>query len=309
MPEPFLMEFQKRSGEREVFGDPGTAHLAIESNRVISGREVEGLRVRTKERSDGVDIDVEIAPGCVLEKPVHMCFGVMRDEGVQRLNIKVKLGVSAKADFIAHCMFPSARKVLHAMDAEVELSEGASMTYNEAHFHGPHGGVEVQARARVRVGSKGQYVADFSLLSGLVGKLGLDYQVEAGRMSVVELTARVFGHERDEININEAVVLAGQGARSIIKTRVALEGDARAEVRGTTEGRAPHSRGHVDCTEIVKDRARASAIPVVSVTDPLSKITHEAAIGSVDRGQMETLCARGLTPDEAVEVIVKGLLR
>lgn len=56
------------------------------------------------------------------------------------------------------------------------------------------------------------------------------------------------------------------------------------------------------------DRAVAKAIPIASVTHPQAKVTHEAAIGSVDRHQMETLMAHGLTPEDAVDVIVKGIL-
>jgi Fe-S cluster assembly scaffold protein SufB len=44
-------------------------------------------------------------------------------------------------------------------------------------------------------------------------------------------------------------------------------------------------------------------------TRPPAKVTHEAAIGSVDKRQMETLMAHGLTPEEAVDVIVKGILK
>ena len=61
--------------------------------------------------------------------------------------------------------------------------------------------------------------------------------------------------------------------------------------------------------EIVKDNAVATAIPIVRVTNSLAKVTHEAAIGSVDKRQLETLMAHGLTSGEAVEVIVKGILR
>jgi hypothetical protein len=43
--------------------------------------------------------------------------------------------------------------------------------------------------------------------------------------------------------------------------------------------------------------------------DDRAKLTHEAAIGSVDKKQIETLMARGLTEDEAVDVAVKGMLR
>ena len=60
--------------------------------------------------------------------------------------------------------------------------------------------------------------------------------------------------------------------------------------------------------EIVRDRAVVSAIPEVKVTHPLAKVTHEAAIGSVDGKQLETLMARGLDPEQAVDLIIRGML-
>ncbi len=111
---------------------------------------------------------------------------------------------------------------------------------------------------------------------------------------MAELTARVFGHAKDDINIIGKSRSGRKNSRSIIKTRVAIEDDAQAEVTGITEGSAEGARGHVDCMEIVKDRAIAKAIPIVNVTNPLAKVTHEAAIGSVDKRQMETLMAHGL---------------
>jgi Fe-S cluster assembly scaffold protein SufB len=44
------------------------------------------------------------------------------------------------------------------------------------------------------------------------------------------------------------------------------------------------------------------------VNHPKAHVTHEAALGSVDRKQLETLMARGLTEDEASETIIAGLL-
>jgi Fe-S cluster assembly scaffold protein SufB len=55
--------------------------------------------------------------------------------------------------------------------------------------------------------------------------------------------------------------------------------------------------------------ADASAIPIVRVFHPEAKVTHEAAIGSVDKKELETLMARGLSPEQAVEMIVSGILR
>ncbi|HPB48623.1 MAG TPA: SufD family Fe-S cluster assembly protein, partial [Exilispira sp.] len=42
---------------------------------------------------------------------------------------------------------------------------------------------------------------------------------------------------------------------------------------------------------------------------PKAQVTHEAAIGSVDSKQLETLMSRGLSEDEAVDLIVSGLLK
>ena len=156
---------------------------------------------------------------------------------------------------------------------------------------------------------RSRYISDFSLTSGRVGKLRIDYAVNVDAYAVAELTAKVFGHAQDEIEIREEAVLSGENARSLIKTRVALEGHARAEIIGVTEGKAKGARGHVDCTEIITDQAVAQAIPIVKVTHPLAKITHEAAIGSIDQKQLETSMAHGLRPEQAVEIVVAGLLR
>jgi Fe-S cluster assembly scaffold protein SufB len=61
--------------------------------------------------------------------------------------------------------------------------------------------------------------------------------------------------------------------------------------------------------EIVRITRSPKAIPIVNVTNPLAKVTHEAAIGSVDKKQLETLMAHGFTPEEAVDIIVRGILK
>jgi hypothetical protein len=65
----------------------------------------------------------------------------------------------------------------------------------------------------------------------------------------------------------------------------------------------------VDCREIIKDRAIGRAIPIVQVTHPLAKVTHEAAIGTVDKKELETFMAHGLDPEQATELIVSGMLQ
>lgn len=303
-----LNVLDSRGVDRAILADAQTAHMMASGHKLLSRRQVPGLTLAAEESADGIVADIRVASGMRLAHPLHLCFGVLPAVGRQHIRMHLVLEDDAVLDIVAHCFFPNAERVEHLMDAVVEVGAGAQLTYTEGHYHGPYGGVTVAPKATVRVGKHGLYRSDFSLTTGRVGKLDIDYEVEAAEAAMVELTARVFGHATDAIRIRERLVLAGRAARGLIKTRVALEDDATAEIVGITEGNAEGARGHMDCMEIVKDRAVASAQPLVKVTHPLAKVTHEAAIGSVDHHQMETLMAHGLSPEQAVDLIVGGLL-
>lgn len=296
-------------GDKAILENSEIAHLVASGHKLLSMKSVEGLEVDAKETLTGISARVTVKEGVRIKNPVHLCFGVLHNKGTQRIKMDVKLEKNSFAHFIAHCIFPKAERIRHIMDAVVEIGEGAEMRYSETHYHGLYGGIEVLPKSVVTVAKNGRYFTDFTLTTGRVGKLDIDYSVEAGENAVTELTARVFGHANDDIKIKEKVILAGENSRGLIKTRIALEDESSAEVTGITEGNAAGARGHVDCMEIVKDKAVAKAIPIVNVTNPLAKVTHEAAIGSVDKKQIETLTAHGLTPEEAVDLIVKGILR
>jgi Fe-S cluster assembly scaffold protein SufB len=122
------------------------------------------------------------------------------------------------------------------------------------------------------------------------------------------LTAKAYGSAEDEINVNEVVRLNGEGARGLTKTRAAVRDRAISKVYTTAEGNAPGAVGHMDCTEIVRGKAVARNVPVVVVRDDRARVTHEAAIGSVSKKELETLMARGLDEDDAVDIIIRGML-
>lgn len=303
-----LQVLDAQGGDRAILSDTRIAHMMASGHTLLSQRQVPGLDLVATETPDGITARIRLARDVRLEHPLHLCFGVLPAVGRQHIDMTLVLEEGAALDIVAHCFFPNAEKVEHVMDARIEVAADARLTYTEGHYHGLWGGVTVVPKAIVTLGKRALYFSDFSLTTGRVGKLDIDYEVEADEEAVVELTARVFGHGTDTIRIRERLVLAGRAARGLIKTRVALEDDATAEIIGITEGNAERARGHMDCMEIVKDRAVASAEPVVKVTHPQAKVTHEAAIGSVDHHQMETLMAHGLSPEQAVDLIVGGLL-
>lgn len=295
--------------EPTILDDERIAHLVGQGHRILSLRSVPGLDLSVQETPDAIIGKMTVQAGAVIEQPIHMCFGLAHPTGRQNIRIDVLVEERASACVLSHCLFPVAQAAQHRMQATIDIGPGASLTYSEGHYHGPHGGMQVVPHASIKIRKGARYFSDFSLLSGSVGDLDIDYLVEVEEGGTAELTAKVFAHGTDRITLKEAVMLRGERSRGLIKTRVVLEGEAYAEIVGITEAHAKGARGHVDCMEIVQGRARASAIPIVRVFHPAAKVTHEAAIGSVDKKELETLMARGLTPEQAVELIVSGILR
>jgi hypothetical protein len=168
--------------------------------------------------------------------------------------------------------------------------------------------VRVVPKAEIVVGEEARFKTEFELIKGRVGEMEIDYLITAHARSVAEMVARVRGRGDDSISIRETAHLVGEDARGALTSHLALRDTARAEIYNEIRASAPGARGHVDCKEIIQDEAVARAVPVVEVSHPKAHVTHEAALGSVDKKQLETLMSRGLDEDEASELIIQGML-
>lgn len=292
---------------RHTFGDD-VARLEVHHNQVVGSHLVPGLEVDVKEFQDGIEAQITLRAGTVLANPVHICFGMLPETGLQRIILEVNIEAEARGAFLAHCTFPNAKKVVHEMEAQITVGEGARYSYFERHVHGPHGGVQVLPKAKVTVKDGGRFKTEFELIKGRVGEIDIDYETTCYARTVLEMVARISGRGNDRIRIHETGLLKGAHARAVLNSYIALRDDAQAEIFNTLCAEGPFSRGHVDCKEIVQDRAVARAVPIVEVRDPTAHVTHEAAIGSVDSKQLQTLMSRGLDEDAATDLIIEGLL-
>ncbi|HDP33505.1 MAG TPA: SufBD protein [Candidatus Hydrogenedentes bacterium] len=289
------------------FGDD-VARIEVHENRIVGVHLVPGLQVDANETDTGIDAAITVADGARIERPVHICFGVLPENGIQHINLNMRIRQDSRASFLAHCTFPNAKDVQHLMNAVIEVGPGAHYAYFERHVHGKYGGVNVVPVAKVVVHEGAEFTTEFELIKGRAGRIDFSYDTECRARSVVEMTARINGRETDSIVLREKATLIGEDARAALVTHIALRDQARAEIYNEITATGDRARGHVDCKEIVIGEAVAKAVPSVEVRNPTAHVTHEAAIGSVDSKQLQTLLSRGLNEDEATDLIVEGLL-
>jgi len=291
-----------------AINDKDTARLAINKNKIIDSNTVPGLIIKSEEIKDGVDINIRLKENTIMDKPVHLCFGVTDRQAIQKIIINISTGKNSDISIFAHCVFPNAINVRHIMDGKIKVGKGSKYAYFERHIHSENGGVTVIPRARIILEEGARFKTEFELLKGRVGILDIDYETICKKNSVMEMKTRISGTGNDIIKIREVGNLIGESARGVLISKIALRQNSMAEIINKLIAAAPYARGHVDCNEIIQDNAVASAVPIVEVRDPKAQITHEAAIGSVDTKQLQTLMSRGLSEDKATSLIIEGLL-
>ncbi|HOO56830.1 MAG TPA: SufD family Fe-S cluster assembly protein [bacterium] len=297
-------------GHSPALHDKKVGSLVIQDDRVLSANKIEGIEMSADPDGDRLVINLKVLAGYSFKDPLHLCFGVLSEEMAQKIDINIKTGEDSKIDLQAHCVFPNAIDVLHKMDADILIGPNSKYTYNEVHYHGEKGHVRVVPAAKIILEDGAQLVNNFSLIQGAVGKMNFDYDIECRDNSLCSMTAKVYGKYNDDITIKERAHLKGNNSHGILEARMVIRDNARTDIYNEIIGEGDGARGHMDCTEILAGKnAYAKATPIAVVTNQKAKVTHEAAIGSIDSDQLNLLMSRGLTPDQATEVIVNGLLK
>ena len=301
-------ELLKIAKESKLLNDKSVGYLAINLNEVYGKNVISGLHIDTQKIKDGVDVKIVVDEGVKIKKDIHLCFGVTGEKALQKINMNIVANNNSKISILAHCLFPNSIKVKHIMKVKIKIKDNASFSYKEEHFHGFQNGAEVYLKAAVVLGRKSNFKNIFKLTKGVVGKLNVNYNITSKEESVSEMMSKVSGQGNDIIEIKEVNNLIGEKSKGLLNSKIAVRGKAKAEVYNIMKASAPYARGHIDCKEIVQENGSAVSIPIVKVINPKARITHEAAIGSIDVKQLETLMARGIKKSEAIKSIIDGLM-
>jgi len=295
--------------EENIFTNKDIAHIFINENKILSSNIIPPLKIKVKELKDGIKVNIIVKRNKIISHPVHLCFGMLKKVGTQKIFLNLKIEDNTQIFILAHCVFPNVTNFTHIMEGEIEVGKNSKYYYVENHIHSNQGSIQVIPKAKVILNEGSTYNNDFVLTKGKVGTFNMDYEVISAPYSKANMDIKLSGKANDIIKVHETIILRGKYAKGVLTSKIALIDNANAEVYNKIVAEEEGCRGHVDCKEIVQGNSSASAIPIVEVKHPQARVTHEAAIGSVDSKQLETLMARGMTEKEATELIVKSLLK
>ncbi len=301
--------YEKSGGEVSNLLAKDIVSIIVSGDQVIGRNTVEGVNIEAETKENFVKLNLNVEDNTRLKKPVHLCVGYLKDFGEQNLEYDIRIGKNAQVNFVSHCSFPSSQEITHNSLANIQLDEGADVTYRDSHFHNDNGFVNLDTKYYIKAGKNASFDNRFELTKSRVGKMNVLMDISLDDDAKAYLETKVKEKMDDRVDINETIHLNGKRSSGIAKTYVVGQDESRAEVINEVYGKGDNAKGHIECDEIIAgEKVELTTIPKLKVINNTAEITHEASVGKINAEQLETLMSKGLTEEQASNMIINGIL-
>ncbi len=239
------------------------------------------------------------------EKPLQACFNIAKNGFSQNIHNIIIAEENSEIHIIAGCSTSDhVQSGLHIGLSEFFVKKGATLKYTMIHDWGEN--ICVRPRTAVHVEEGGAFVSNYISLKP-VGSLESNPVTILEKDATANFNSVLVAGKDSYMDVGSIVELNGPGARAEIISRAIAAGGtiiSRGHIKGNVKG----VKGHLECKGLILKDGLLHAIPELSASTPGVEMSHEAAVGKIDKREIEYLMARGLDENEAVSTIVRGFL-
>ena len=249
---------------------------------------------------------IRTEPGAQVKDPVQSCLYIAKERFSQNVHNVVIAEEGSYLQVITGCA-SSAHLLsgLHVGVSEFYVKKGAKLHFTMIHEWGEK--VNVRPRTHVHVEAGGEFVSNYISLKP-VGSLQMNPVTHlAGEGAVARFNSVLVANKGCHMDVGSRVILSAPGTRAEIISR-AIAAGGTIVARGELVGKAPGIKAHLECKGLILKEGLMHAIPELRGYVPGVEMSHEAAVGKIDRGDIEYLMARGVNEEEAISMIVRGFM-
>ncbi|KJS29335.1 MAG: hypothetical protein VR64_21145 [Desulfatitalea sp. BRH_c12] len=249
---------------------------------------------------------IRAAQGAHIEQPVQSCLYIAREGFSQNVHNVVIAEEGSRLQVITGCATaPHLVSGLHVGVSEFYVKKGAQLHFTMIHDWGAQ--VNVRPRTYVHVEAGGVFVSNYISLKP-VGSLQMNPTTHlAGEGAVARFNSVLVAGKGCHLDVGSRVILSAPGTRAEIISR-AIAAGGTIIARGELIGQSTGIKAHLECKGLILKEGLMHAIPELRGYIPGVEMSHEAAVGKIDQGEIEYLMARGVDEEEAVSMIVRGFL-
>jgi Fe-S cluster assembly protein SufB len=252
---------------------------------------------------------VYVPKGVEVPLPLQAYFRINGENTGQFERTLIVVDEGAKVHYIEGCTAPIyATDSLHSAVVEVIALPGSKVRYTTIQNWSNDVYNLVTKRAHAHANSTVEWI-DANTGSGLTMKYPSIYLRGEGATADI-ISVAVAGRNQHQDTGAKAIHLAPNTRSRIVSKSVSKDG-GRATYRGSLKV-APGSTGvvaSVRCDALMlDDQSRSDTYPYIDIQEDDTTMTHEATVGKISADQVFYLMSRGLTENEAQNLIVQGFL-
>ncbi|MBF0242480.1 MAG: SufD family Fe-S cluster assembly protein [Desulfamplus sp.] len=248
---------------------------------------------------------IGIKKGVKAQKPLQTCLHIAKEKFSQKVHNIVVVEEDAELHIIAGCSTSDhLNSGLHIGVSEFYVKKGATLKYTMIHDWGEN--VYVRPKTAVHVEENGVFISNYISLKP-VGSIVANPITTLEKGATARINSILVAGKGTYMDMGSIVQLNGAGARAEIISRAIVAGGTIIS-RGHLMGNEAGVKGHLECKGLILKDGLLHAIPELSGHTPGVEMSHEAAVGKIDKREIEYLMARGLDEQEAISTIVRGFL-
>ncbi|MGE4357192.1 MAG: SufD family Fe-S cluster assembly protein [Candidatus Omnitrophota bacterium] len=250
---------------------------------------------------------IRIKKDTLVSLPIQACLFLKSSQFKQKVHNIVIVEEGAKAYIITGCTSSrSAREGFHLGVSEFFVEKGGYLNFTM--IHSWREDISVRPLTAVSVKEKATFVSNYICLKPVKDVIMYPTVILEGRNAKTSLNSLILSYPGSFHDIGSRAILKGESTHAeIISRAVSLGGKIIA--RGHLKAENKNIKAHLECRGLIlSERGIIHAIPEMESEYRDVDMSHEAAIGRINRDEIEYLCSRGFTKEEAQAVIVRGFM-
>ena len=252
---------------------------------------------------------IYIPKGVKVDKPLQSYFRIETESLGQFEHTIIIVDDEAELSYIEGCTATAYSKTsLHAGVVEIYVGKNAKCRYSTIQNWSTDVYNLVTKRAIVSDGGLMEWV-DGNIGSGLTMKY--PSCILKGDNAVGNSISIAYAKAGQVLDAGAKMINLGKNTKSSIISKSIAEAGGIANYRGTTRitKNAFNSEATIKCdTIILDDLSKSDTFPKNVVANQSSKLTHEATVSKLDADKLFYLCSKGLTEDQARELLIMGFI-
>lgn len=252
---------------------------------------------------------IYVPKGVVLDKPLQSYFRINSEQMGQFERTLIIVDEGADLHYVEGCTAPSYSKdSLHAAVVEIFVHKNAKCRYSTVQNWSGNILNLVTKRAKVMGDASMEWI-DGNIGSHITMKYPSCILAEEGARGMT-VSIAVAGKNQIQDTGAKMIHLAPNTSSNIISKSIARNGGA-VNYRGHVQHnpKATNARSKIECDTLLLDQLSSSdTVPTNVVMNHYSMVEHEATVSKVSEEQLFYLMSRGLSEEQATEMIVMGFL-